>query len=323
MSEYASDRTSHLGPDGPAIGSLGTGLWAWGSRMTWGYGRGYTDSDLRTVFEIGVNRGIRFFDTAEIYGRGRSEKLLGEFIRAAQARGDVLIATKFFPYPWRLQPEAVTGALEKSLERLGVERVDLYQIHWPSPLMPIEAMANGLADAVEAGLTRAVGVSNFNRQQMQRAADVLDGRGVPLASNQVEYSLIHRAPEEEGLLALCREMDVTLIAYSPLGMGMLTGKYTPGRPPPGVRGRQYGPAFLRAIEPLVDTMRAIGERHGGRSPTQVALNWVIAKGAFPIPGAKNARQADDNAAAAGWALTGDEVAALDAASDLLNVDSQG
>jgi aryl-alcohol dehydrogenase-like predicted oxidoreductase len=323
MSEDASDRTFRLGPDGPEIEPPGVGIWAWGSRAVWGYGRGYTDSDLRTAFEISVNRGVRFFDTAEIYGGGRSEKLLGEFTRAARARDDVLIATKFFPYPWRLRREAVVRALRKSLKRLGVEQVDLYQIHWPSPLMPVETMADGLADAVEAGLTRAVGVSNFNLKQMQRAADVLAKRNVALASNQVEYSLIHRRPEGEGLLAFCREVDALLIAYSPLGMGTLTGKYTPDNPPPGTRGRQYSPAFLRQIQPLIAAMRAIGERHGGRSPAQVALNWVIAKGAFPIPGAKNARQADDNAAAAGWALTEDEVAALDAASDLLNVDDQG
>lgn len=322
MSEDAANRVFHLGPGGPAIRPPGIGLWAWGSRSVWGYGRGYTDSDLRTAFEISVNRGIRFFDTAEIYGGGRSEKLLGEFVRAAQARDDVLIATKFFPYPWRLRREAVVRALRKSLKRLGVERADLYQIHWPSPLMPVETMANGLADAVEAGLTRTVGVSNFNLKQMQRAMDVLSKRNVALASNQVEYSLIHRQPEAEGLLAFCHEIDALLIAYSPLGMGTLTGKYTPDNPPSGVRGRQYSPVFLRQLQPLIATMRAIGEGHGGRSPTQVALNWVIAKGAFPIPGAKNARQADDNAATAGWALTKDEVTALDVASDLLNVDDQ-
>lgn len=317
MSERRAAQSFHLGPGGPEVGQLGIGTWAWGDRLFWGYGRGYTDSDLRTAFEISVNRGIKLFDSAEIYGMGRSERLLGEFVRTADARDEVAIATKFFPFPWRLGRKSVVRALRKSLDRLGTQQVDLYQIHWPSPLTRIEEMAEGLADCVEAGLARTVGVSNYDADQMRRAHRVLSERGVPLASNQVEYSLMHRQPEKNGLLDLCHELGVTLIAYSPLGMGLLTGKYTSENPPPGTRGRRYDAAFLASLQPLIAAMRDAGEAHGGKSPAQVALNWVIAKRAMPIPGAKNARHADDNVGALNWSLTDDEVTALDAAAEQL------
>jgi aryl-alcohol dehydrogenase-like predicted oxidoreductase len=295
------------------ITPLGIGTWAWGARFMWGYGRGgYTDADLQAAFDAGLAAGINFFDTAEVYGDGRAERLLSQFVRASGQ--PVVIATKFMPYPWRLQRGLLMRSLRRSLDRLGMKSVDLYQIHWPFPPVPIETWMDALADAVEAGLTHAVGVSNYNLPQMQRAHQALDRRGVVLASNQVEYNLLNRAPERNGLLAACHELSVTLIAYSPLAMGMLTGKYTPENPPPGVRGRRYGHQLLARIQPLIALMREIGQAHGGKTPAQVALNWVICKGAVPIPGAKNARQAEQNVRALGWHLTDDEVAALDAAS---------
>jgi aryl-alcohol dehydrogenase-like predicted oxidoreductase len=301
-----------LGSTDLRVTPLGVGTWAWGARLMWGYGRGgYTDADLQAAFDASLAAGINFFDTAEVYGDGRAERLLGRFVRASGQ--PVVIATKFMPYPWRLQRGLLMRSLRSSLDRLGVKSADLYQIHWPFPPLPIETWADALADAVEAGLTHAVGVSNYSLAQMQRAHQALARRGVVLASNQVEYSLLHRAPERNGLLATCRELGVTLIAYSPLAMGMLTGKYTPDNPPPGVRGRRYGRQLLARIQPLIALMREIGQAHGDKTPAQVALNWVICKGALPIPGAKNARQAEQNVGALGWHLADDEVAALDAA----------
>jgi aryl-alcohol dehydrogenase-like predicted oxidoreductase len=159
-----------------------------------------------------------------------------------------------------------------------------------------------------------VGVSNYSVDQMRQARDALARRGVTLASNQVHYSLLHRQPESSGLLDECHRLDVTLIAYSPLGQGRLTGKYTPVNPPPGLRGRRYGKESLARLQPLLELMRGIGETHGDRSPAQVALNWVISKGAVPIPGVKNARQAQDVVGAMDWSLTEADVAALDAAA---------
>jgi aryl-alcohol dehydrogenase-like predicted oxidoreductase len=308
-----------LGSSELRISPLGIGTWAWGDRLFWGYGRGaFTDADLEAAYKVGRAAGINLFDTAEVYGRGRSELLLGQFVRAA---GDeVLVATKFFPYPWRWRQPGLVRALRGSLRRLGLDRVDLYQIHWHYPPVSIETWMAGLADAVEAGLARAVGVSNYNPVQMRRAHAALSERGVPLVSNQVHYSLLHRQPEHNGLLDLCRELDVTLIAYSPLEMGVLTGKYTPEKPPPGIRGRRYRREYLTQVQPLIDLLRVIGRAYGGATPAQVALNWLMCKGTVPIPGAKNVRQAEENTGALGWRLSSEEVAELDAASEGLRKD---
>ena len=300
-----------LGTTGIQISSLGTGAWQWGDRGVWGYGKGYTDEDLRAVYQASLDAGINFFDTAELYGLGRSETLLGQFMRTSGTRP--LVATKFIPFPWRLTRGSLVAALRRSLKRLGLDQVDLYQIHHPIPPLAPETWAEALADAVEAGLTRAVGVSNYSPAWMLRAHAALSRRGVPLASNQVQYSLLERGPERSGLLKTCQELNVTLIAYSPLAKGMLTGKYTPGNPPPGPRGNSYR-RFLEPIQPLVELEREIGEAHGGKTPAQVALNWLICKGTVPIPGAKNARQLAENAGALGWRLAESEMAALDAAS---------
>jgi aryl-alcohol dehydrogenase-like predicted oxidoreductase len=293
---------------------IGLGAWAWGDRVFWNYGHGYTDDDIAAAFHASLEAGVNLVDTAEIYGSGRSERLLGRFVQETQL--PVLVATKFFPIPYRLKSGAVLKALRGSLERLGLERVYLYQLHWPSPLVPLATYVEGLALAVEAGLTRTVGVSNYDSQQMQRAAEVLDKRGIPLASNQVEYHLLDRRVETNGLLARCFESGIRLIAYSPLAMGLLTGKYSREKPPPGLRGRKYA-GILNGLPQLIALLKEVGQGHGDKSPGQVALNWVMCKGALPIPGAKNAAQAVQNAGAAGWRLTADEVQALDEGSDRL------
>jgi aryl-alcohol dehydrogenase-like predicted oxidoreductase len=316
MSTTSPTETVPLGKTDVRVTPLGIGTWSWGDSMFWGYGKGYAEADVRAAFDASMAAGITFFDTAEVYGQGKSERLLGQFINRIGQRP--VVATKFMPLPWRLSKGALAGALRKSLDRLGLAQVDLYQIHWAFPPRPIEFWVNGLADVIEAGLTRAVGVSNYSADQTRRAAATLSKRGALLASNQVQYSLLNRAPERDGLLQTCNELGVTLIAYSPLAKGLLTGKYTPGNPPPGLRGwRNRGEALAR-LQPLIGLLREIGAAHDGKSPNQVALNWVICKGAIPIPGAKNARQAQENAGALGWRLTADEVAALDSASDLVS-----
>lgn len=289
---------------------MGTGTWAWGDSIVWGYGgSSYSDADLRAAFDASISAGVRFFDTAELYGFGKSERLLGQFAR--ESGETIQIATKFFPLPWRILPTQLIAALRGSLRRLGVGRVDLYQIHWPTPFPPPETWAMALADALDMGLTAAVGVSNYNWRQVIQAHYTLARRGYPLASNQVEYSLLNRKIERDGTLDTCREHGVRIIAYSPLGMGLLTGKYTPQNPPPGIRGRDK--ARLADIQPLLARMKAIGDVHD-KSQAQVALNWTVCKQTLPIPGAKNARQMEHNAGALGWTLSDDEIAALDEAS---------
>jgi len=307
MPEPASDEISFLNKV-----EMGLGAWAWGDRIFWNYGHGYTDADIEEAFQVTLDAGINLVDTAEVYGQGRSERLLGQFIKKVDK--PVMVATKFFPYPWRLRKQAVLGALRHSLERLGLEKVDLYQIHQPFPPIPVETWAEGLAEAVKAGLARSVGVSNYTKNQMQRSYTVLAGSNIPLAANQVEYHLLDRTVEKNGLLDRCKELGVRLIAYSPLAKGVLTGKYTPENPPPGIRGRQYA-AVLKNIQPLIGLLTELGKEHGDKTPGQVALNWVICKGALPIPGAKTGKQAMQNAGAIGWRLTPEQVRALDEASD--------
>jgi len=269
---------------------------------------------VRRAFQVSMQEGIRFVDTAEVYGSGRSERLLGRFIKETDQ--PVLVATKFFPYPWRFSRKAIVNALKGSLERIGIESVDLYQIHWPSLTMNTDVLMEGLAECVKSGLTRTVGVSNFGHNRMLASYSALARHTVPLASNQVHYSLLNRSVEKEGVLRRCHELGIRLIAYSPLEQGLLTGKYSADNPPSGTRSQRYA-GLLPRIQPLLKLLTEIGQDHGGKSNAQVSLNWVICKGALPIPGAKNETQAIQNVGALGWRLTESEVARLDEASELI------
>ena len=291
---------------------MGLGAWQWGDRMIWQYGQGYGDKEVHEAFKLSVEEGIRFVDTAEAYGNGMSERLLGKFL--TETEQPVLIATKYLPFPWRILRSSIPRALKNSLERIGVDGVDLYQIHLPTPLLSIDHMMDGMSECVKSGMTRTVGISNFNQSQMLTAYSALARQNIPLASNQVHYSLLNRKVEKNGLLARCKELGVRLIAYSPLEKGMLTGKYDVNNPPPGTRARRYT-SLLPKLDGLIKLMTTIGQDHGGKSNAQVALNWTICKGTLPIPGAKNVKQAQENAGALGWKLTDEEVAKLDELSD--------
>ncbi|MBC7875757.1 MAG: aldo/keto reductase [Anaerolineales bacterium] len=299
---------------------MGLGAWQWGDKVFWGYGQAYSDKELRETFDMSLNLGVRLIDTAEIYGSGYSERLLGKFIKETDQ--PVLIATKFFPWPWRLTKGSLPRALKGSLERMGVEAVDLYQIHGASVLISPETMMEGMVECVKRGWTRTVGVSNFKQSQMLRAYSTLAQHGIQLASNQVHYSLLNREVEKNGLLARCKELGIRLIAYSPLEMGLLTGKYSSENPPPGVRGNQYV-ELLKKLPPVLKLLQEIGLNHSDKTISQVALNWLICKGTLPIPGAKNALQAEQNAGGAGWKLTDEEVAKLDEATDNIREYSKG
>jgi aryl-alcohol dehydrogenase-like predicted oxidoreductase len=300
------------------VAPLGVGAWAWGTTRLWGYGKEYNRSDVGAAFRASMAEGVTLVDTAEMYGNGASERIIGEILREGGFEVRPVIATKFAPLPYRFSAKSLLKAVDKSLERLGIETIDLYQIHFPNPIFKITSLMDALAETVKAGKVRQVGVSNYDADQMKRAHDRLTSHGVSLASNQVEYSLLQRAPETNGVLEACWDLGVTLIAYSPIAQGLLTGKYGPGgdRPSGLVRrmGRAFGEQNLKKIEPVVNILREIGETHD-KQPAQVALNWLITQtNTFPIPGAKNEHQARQNAGALGWEMAGEEAEKLNLAT---------
>jgi aryl-alcohol dehydrogenase-like predicted oxidoreductase len=296
---------------------LGVGTWAWGDKSTWGMG-GYdptlTEISIKEAWDTSIDAGVTLFDTAEVYGSGESERIIGRLLDSDPTRATTaVIATKFMPSPWKLNVHgALLSALHRSIERLGVKKVALYQIHGPISLRSHAALAEALAAAHHAGLVDAVGVSNYSVKETRSIAGELAKRNVRLATNQIEFSLLRQAPETSGLLAACQELGVLPLAYSPIGQGRLSGKYSASNPPPGKRGFSAHP--MEIVDGVVAELRSIGEKHGGKLPSQVALNWIVAKGAVPIPGAKNRQQAEENAGALGWDLDGDDLERLDRAA---------
>jgi len=308
-------RRVRIGATDLVVAPIAVGAWAWGERRYWGYGDRFGPKEVVDAFVASADAGVELFDTAEVYGDGESEKILGWM--AQKRGGPIAVATKFGLLPGR-DARFIPRALDTSLKRLRLSRVDLYQIHWPDRTMAsIDALMGGLAAAVTDGKARAVGVSNFNASEMRDAHAALARHGVPLASNQVRYSLLDRAPEADGVLDACRALGVTLLAYSPLAQGILTGKYAPGRAPAGPRAGhpEFADAELAEAAPLVGLLGEIGAAHAGARPEQVALAWLLAKGVVPIAGAKTGEEARINAGAMALALAPGEVEALDRASE--------
>jgi aryl-alcohol dehydrogenase-like predicted oxidoreductase len=311
--------TMTLGRSNLHVPRLGVGAMTWGdptglarlnpAKLAYGGAHGFAEE--KRAFEASVAAGVTLFDTAAMYSGGASERRLGELARGK----DVLIATKFPPSPFS-RTEDMPQALDASLARLGRSWVDLYQHHFPSSRVSIPKLMDLMANAVEAGKVKAVGVSNYSAEQMRMAHAALARRGIPLASNQVEYSLLHRQPEVNGVLDACRELGVTLIAYQPLASGALTGKYVTGVRPRGFRRfmRSFRGKGREAVAPVVALLREIGQRYA-KSPAQVALRWLIEnETVLPIPGAKNGKQAAENAGVLTFCLTSEEIDALNQAT---------
>ena len=291
---------------------LGVGCWAWGDQRYWRYGEDHGPKDVVSAFKACLEAGLDLFDTAEAYGWGKGEQLLGALAR--RGGRSLTIATKYAPLAGRGGPAAIRKALAGSLKRLGLPAVDLYQLHWADrDEAPIGPVMDVLAEAVHRGRIRAVGVSNFRAGEMREAHAALARHGVPLATNQVRYSLLHRAPEVDGVLDACRELNVTLLAYSPLEQGLLTGKYSPETLPPGPRAEAdwFSPANVAAAQPLIASLRTIAEAHAVDAAA-VALAWLLAQpDVVPLAGVKTGPQAARNAKALGVTLSESEIAALD------------
>ena len=317
----AAPKLVRLGRSDLEVSPVGTGTWQWGGAFYWGYGRSYTDADLTAAYAASIENGINWFDTAEIYGRGRSELILGRHVNGSipgdqttSSSTKPLIATKFFPYPWRFHRSSFRRALKASLKRLNTESIDIYQIHFPFRPRSFEYWVDALADAAQDGLVKAVGVSNFSAEQTKCAHELLDRKGIVLATNQVGYSLLNRKIESNGILETCRDLNVSVISYGPLAEGLLTGKYRPDNPPPFMRKWRWARKRLKMLPPLISLMSDIASAHDA-SPSQVALNWLMRRGTLPIPGAKSAMQAKDNAVSMTWSLSNGEFEALNAATE--------
>jgi aryl-alcohol dehydrogenase-like predicted oxidoreductase len=293
---------------GVRLSAIGLGCWQFGSKE-WGYGAEYADHEAGRIVERALELGVNLFDTAEIYGRGQSERILGRAL--AGHRPEAFIATKVLPVlPLR---ERVVRAGEGSLRRLGVDKIDLYQIHWPNPVVPLSQQMGGMRDLQQGGLIDHVGVSNYSLPRWRAAEAALGG---PVMSNQVPYSLVDRRPEA-ALVPWAAANDRIVMAYSPLAQGFLSGRYDESNAPGGVRRNNalFLPDNLRAAGPLLDALRGIAAAHSA-TPSQVALAWLVRRpNVVAIPGASSVAQLEQNAAAADLALDEDEDARLTAASD--------
>ena len=299
--------TTTLGKNGPIVTPIIIGTWSWGDTKYWDYGNNYGETELESAFKAALEVGINCFDTAEIYGKGLSEKLLGKFTH--QTQQPVQILTKYGPKLWRVFPQSVNNALTASLQRLMLPKITLYQVHWPlTYLMSQKTLLNTLASEVKQGRIEAVGVSKYSAEQMEKAYEILAARGIKLATNQVRYSLLYRRTESQGILEKARELGITILAYSPLAKGLLTGKYTKENLPTGAR--KSNPRFqkkgLEKVDPVISLLTKIGEKYG-KTPAQVALNWLVYQNnVIPIAGCKNAEQVRQNVGAIGWKMSEDE-----------------
>lgn len=304
-----------------SLPTMGCGTWAWGNRLLWGYDESM-DSQLQAVFDLCVSHSVTLFDTGDSYGtgrlNGRSEQLLGRFSKeyVGSNKNDICIATKLAAYPWRLTRQSMVSACKSSAQRLG-RNVDLVQMHWSTAnYAPWQegALLDGLADLYEQGLVKGVGLSNYGSKRLQWVYKRFAERGVPITTLQVQYSLLSTYPVTQlGLKETCDELGIELIAYSPLALGLLTGKYSEKGPfPKGIRGLLFR-QLLPGIRPLLACLQEIAEARNN-TISQVAINWCISKGTIPIPGAKSVEQARENIGALGWQLDASEVAELDNAA---------
>ncbi|MDP9398872.1 MAG: aldo/keto reductase [Actinomycetota bacterium] len=308
-------RTRTLGRSGPSVGAVGLGCMG----MSWAYPTGGTD-DARSleVLTRALDLGVTLLDTADVYGPFTNEELVGRALRGR--REEAVLATKVGlvasgPPGSGLardgRPEHVRAGIDASLHRLGVEAVDLYQLHRVDPAVPLEETWGAMAEVVAAGKARAIGMSEVSVAELDRAASVH-----PVASVQSEFSLWTRDPQRSGVLDWCSRQGAAFLPFSPLGRGFLTGRLTSaGFDADDFRSRnpRFTPEAMAANARLVDVVRGVAERRAA-TPGQVALAWVLAQGehVIPIPGTKRVAYLKENAAAADLDLRPEDLAELDA-----------
>ncbi|MGC2192189.1 MAG: aldo/keto reductase [Candidatus Dormiibacterota bacterium] len=300
----------YLDLDGRRLSVVGLGCWQFGDKL-WGYGTEYSQAESLAVIQRALELGVTVFDTAELYGSGRSEMLVGTALSSWE--GDRFLATKFLPI--LPVPRVMVSHCAKSLDRLQVPLVDLYQIHWSNPAVPLARQMAGMRKILSLGMSRYAGVSNFSLRHWVAAERRL---GQPVISNQVRYNLLQRRPEQRGLLEYAQRNSRVILAYSPLAQGALSGRYRAGHAPRDLRRGNplFTDAALLAAAPLLETLREIADAHQCSS-SQVALAYLIAQPqVIVIPGAKSLAQLESNVAAADLELGEDELLAMRRAADL-------
>ena len=290
---------------GAKVSAIGVGTWQFGARE-WGYGEQYAQKTARDIVRRALELGINLFDTAEVYGLGRSERILGETLEKQDWRDRAFLATKFWPV--LPTPPVVAQRARASAARLRTDQIDLYQVHWPNPMFPTRMVLSSMREVRDSGLVQHIGVSNYDLTRWKAAESAAGG---PVLSNQVSFSLANRKALDR-LVPWAQENGRIVIAYSPLAQGLLGGRYDQQNRPSDLRAasRMFLPESLRSARPLIDSLREIARSHEAK-PAQVALAWLIShRNVVAIPGASSVEQLESNAAAADLSLTESDQARL-------------
>jgi aryl-alcohol dehydrogenase-like predicted oxidoreductase len=289
------------------------GAWSWGDKATWHW-KPEEEPAVIEAWKLLQSKGANFIDTAQVYGTGESESICGRLVKG-MPRDSFIMQTKYYVVPQMkdiLHPDqAPMRKLETSLKNFGLDYVDIYLVHGPIHVQSIKTIAKSMADCVEKGMAKTVGVANYSLEDMIKMQEELAKYGVPLAINQVEFSVLRRLPELNGLLQACKERGIVLQSYSSLAQGRLTGKYTKDNPPP--KQYRFSSYDMAEIEPVNLVLKGIADRRGV-SISAVALNYNMCKGITPVVGIRKPEQAEANTQALGWRLTNEEIREIDGVS---------
>ena len=304
------------------MAKIALGTWAWGTGAFGGdtvFGSNNNVENLKPVFDAAMNKGLNLWDTATAYGMGESEKILGSFV-AGEKRENVEVSTKFTPQLAEIYGNSVEKMAQASMERMGIDYIDIYWIHNP---MDVERWTPGLIPLLQSGKVKRVGMSNHNIAEIRRANEILSEAGFKVSAVQNHFSLLYRSSEKGGVLDYCKANGIEFWSYMVLEQGALSGKYNKENPLPAEsdRGKKYNPV-LEQLETLTNEMSAIGKKYGA-SCSQIGIAWAIAKGTLPLIGATKEPHVIEASEAAEIQLTAEEIARLEALADATGVDTRG